>query len=46
MIVNHHCFECNFDGEVIEKDRKVSCPNCQTTNDVWFEGEEPPLNHR
>jgi phage FluMu protein Com len=46
LIVNHVCYECGFKGEAFEKDRKIKCPQCEIVNDVWFEGEEPPLNHR
>jgi predicted Zn-ribbon and HTH transcriptional regulator len=46
LIVNHTCFECGFKGEVIEHKRKLRCPQCNTSNDVWLESEEPPENHR
>jgi hypothetical protein len=25
---------------------KATCPTCGTSNDVWLDGEEPPLNHQ
>lgn len=46
MIITYECLECGFSGEVIETNRKVTCPNCNTVNDVWLEGEIPPLTHR
>lgn len=46
MLIDHKCFECGFNGEVIETGRKVKCPKCNTINDVWFDDEEAPINHR
>ena len=46
MIVNHKCLECGFMGEVMEKNNKITCPNCGAINDVWLKDELPPINHR
>lgn len=46
VIVGHHCHECGFSGEVLEKEKKLTCPKCGTTNDVWLSWETPPENHR
>lgn len=44
--IDYICFECGFEGKVMNKERKIICPTCGTMNDVWFEGEEPPVNHK
>ena len=46
MIINHKCFECDYEGEVKSDNRKIICPNCGTINDFWLKGEIPPIHHR
>lgn len=43
--LQHQCFECGYAGEVDCTNRKVTCPTCETSNDFWLDGEEPPENH-
>jgi phage FluMu protein Com len=45
MFVYHNCMECGYIGEIETIGKKVTCPQCLTVNDVWFEGEEPPMSH-
>jgi phage FluMu protein Com len=45
MYVYHNCSECGYIGEVKTILKTVTCPQCKTVNDVWYDGEEPPLNH-
>jgi len=47
IIVAHACFECGTESEVTISAtcRVVTCPICNTQNDMWLENELPPENH-
>jgi len=46
LLISHHCFECGFKGYVTPSGKKIMCPSCETVNDWWIQGEEPPENHK
>lgn len=45
VIVDYLCFECGFYGFIQTVNRQVNCPQCQTINDIWLDGEDVPMRH-
>jgi hypothetical protein len=47
LLIYSKCYECGYIGESRASNflRKVICESCDTINDFWLEGEQPPLSH-